>query len=252
MKIVVAFLVLWLLFGTVEWLFPLRKAQKRLRQGWITDTAHFFINHFLVNAGTFSVAVLLYIFFHGAISPVLQAAVRNQPALCQFAEAFLIAQLAFYSVHRLAHTVPWLWRFHAIHHSSTELDWLASARLHPVEMIMVNITVGIPLFLLGFTQETFGAYLIFSPILAIFNHANTRFRFPILNRLIATPEFHHWHHSNDPEAIDRNFSGFPAIDLLFGTYYLPQDRMPSTYGVDEQIPKTYWSQLLYPFKRSSN
>jgi sterol desaturase/sphingolipid hydroxylase (fatty acid hydroxylase superfamily) len=248
MKIVIAFLVLWLLFGILEWLYPLKKEQKHFRQGWLTDVAHFFFNHILVNIGTYIVAAFLYIFFRDAISPALQLAVRSQPDVLQFAEAFFIAQIAFYAVHRLAHTVPWLWRFHVIHHSSVELDWLASARLHPVEMIVINIAVGIPLLLLGFTRETFGIYLVFSAILPILNHSNTKFQFPILDRIIATPNFHHWHHSNDLVARDKNFSGFPIIDLLFGTYYVPKDQMPKIYGVDEIIPQTYWQQLLYPFQ----
>ncbi|PZO39229.1 MAG: sterol desaturase family protein [Pseudanabaena frigida] len=248
MKFVIAFLVLWLLFGILEWQFPLRKEQKHFRQGWLTDVAHFFFNHILINAGTYLIAAFLYVFFKGVISPSLQQAVRSQPALLQFIEAFFIAQLAFYIVHRLAHTVPWLWRFHAIHHSSVELDWLASARLHPVEAIAINIAVGVPLFLLGFTRETFGIYLVFGAILPILNHSNTRFQFPMLNLIIATPDFHHWHHSNDREARDKNFSGFPIIDLIFGTYYVPKDQIPKSYGVDEMMPQTYWRQLLYPFQ----
>ncbi|WP_055074306.1 sterol desaturase family protein [Pseudanabaena sp. 'Roaring Creek'] len=251
MKFIITFLVLWCLFGILEWLFPLRPKQKRFRQGWITDVIHFFLNHILVNIGTFLIAIFLYVFFRGAISPSLQLAVRNQPAFLQFAEAFFIAQLAFYVIHRLSHTLPWLWRFHAIHHSSAELDWLASARLHPIEAIVVNIAVGIPLFFLGFTKETFGGFLIFNAILPILNHANTKIRFPIINNIIATPEFHHWHHSNDLEARDKNFSGFPIIDFMFGTYYLPQKQMPKTYGVTEIVPSTYWQQLLYPFRGGS-
>jgi sterol desaturase/sphingolipid hydroxylase (fatty acid hydroxylase superfamily) len=248
MKFIIGFSILWLLFGILEWRFPLRKEQKHFRRGWLTDVAHFFCNHILVNAGTYLVAAFLYIFFRGVISPSLQLAVKSQPAFFQFIEAFFIAQLAFYAWHRLAHTLPWLWRFHAIHHSSAELDWLASARLHPLEAIATNIVVMVPLFLLGFTRETFGFYLIFAAILPIFNHSNTRFRFPIIRWMIATPEFHHWHHSNDREARDKNFSGFPIVDLIFGTYYVPATKMPITYGVDENIPKTYWQQLVYPFK----
>lgn len=249
MKFVVAFLLLWLLFGILEWRFPLHREQKHFRHGWLTDVVHFFCNHILINAGTYAVAILLYVFLHRFVSPSLQLAIRSQPALLQFIEAFFIAQLAFYFVHRLAHKVPWLWRFHAIHHSSKELDWLASARLHPVEMIIVNTAIGMPLLLLGFTKETFGAYLLFGAILPIFNHSNTKFRFSFLNRIIATPEFHHWHHSNDPAARDRNFSGFPVIDLLFRTYYVPDREMPKTYGVDEYIPNNYLRQMLFPFRR---
>ena len=248
MKFVIAFLLLWLLFGFLEWLFPLRKEQKHFRHGWLTDVAHFFCNHILINAGTYLVAVLLYFLIHRFIPTSLQLLVRSQPSLLQFVEAFFIAQLAFYLVHRAAHQIPWLWRFHAVHHSSAELDWLASARLHPIEMIIINVAVVIPLLLIGFTKETFGAYLVFGAILPIFNHSNINLRFPFLNRLISTPEFHHWHHSNDLEARNKNFSGFPIIDLLFGTYYVPDHEMPKTYGIDEYMPNSYWQQLLHPFR----
>jgi sterol desaturase/sphingolipid hydroxylase (fatty acid hydroxylase superfamily) len=252
MKPIIGFVILFLVFGSIERFFPLRKEQKWFRKQWLTDVAHFFINHILVNAGTFAVAVFLYVFFSSAINPALQLAVRSQPGWLQFIEAFLLAQLIFYTLHRLAHQIPWLWRFHAIHHSSAELDWLASARLHPVEAIAMNVAISIPLILLGFTKETFGFYLIFAAFLPIFNHANTNLRFPILRWIIATPEFHHWHHHNELDSRDKNFSGFPAIDLLFGTFYMPKDRMPTIYGVDEYIPKSYWQQLLYPFQKAAN
>lgn len=250
MKFVVVFLLLWLFFGILEWRFPLNTQQKHFRHGWLTDVVHFFGNHILINVGTYIAFVLLYVLLHGFISRSLQLMVRSQPALLQFAEAFFIAQLIFYFVHRLAHQVPFLWRFHAIHHSSAELDWLASARVHPLEMILVNLAIGVPLFWLGFTKETFGAYLVFGAILPIFNHANIRFRFPVLNKIISTPEFHHWHHSNDLEARNKNFSGFPIIDLCFGTYYVPDRDMPKTYGIDTYIPNNYWQQMLYPFQKS--
>jgi sterol desaturase/sphingolipid hydroxylase (fatty acid hydroxylase superfamily) len=250
-KSMIAFLILFLVFGTIERCFPLRKEQKWLRQNWLTDVAHFFINQVLVKVGTYIVAVLLYILLYGLINPSLQSAVLSQPEWLQFLEAIFLAQLIFYAIHRLSHQIPSLWKFHAIHHSSTELDWLASARLHPIEMITVNIVVGMPLFLLGFTKETFGFYLVFEVFLSILNHANTSLNFPILRWIIATPEFHHWHHSNDLEARDKNFSGFPLIDRLFGTFYLPQNKRPITYGVDQYIPHHYWQQLLYPFQKAT-
>ena len=197
---------------------------------------------------SYIIAVVLFILLHPLVSSSLQEGVTSQPSWLQFIEAFLIAELSFYIIHRLEHTLPWLWNFHVIHHSSTELDWLASVRFHPLEMIIANVAVGMPLFLLGFTKETFGQYLIFGAILTLFNHANTSLRVPILRWIIATPEFHHWHHSKEQVAHNKNFSGFPLIDLLFGTFYLPQSKMPSNYGVDEFIPQTYGEQILYPIK----
>jgi sterol desaturase/sphingolipid hydroxylase (fatty acid hydroxylase superfamily) len=246
MKIVIGFIILCIIFGTIEYYFPLRPSQKRFRSGWFTDVVHFFATHLLVNVGTYIVFVVLHLLFYKFIDFPLQFAIRSQPVWLQFLEAWMIAHLSFYLIHRLSHTNPYLWKFHIIHHSSSELDWLASVRVHPIDGIVGNIVIGLPLFLLGFTKETFGIYLIFSAILPIFNHANTKLSFPVLRWIIATPEFHHWHHSKDLKSC--NFSGFPAIDLIFGTFYLPQNRPPDHYGVDSFVPQNYWQQLIYPFQ----
>lgn len=250
MQSVIGFAILYVVFGAIEHYFPLNQHQKRFRKGWFTDVVHFFISHFLINVGSYIGFVVLYLLFHQFINSPFQLSIRTQPAWLQFLEAFAIAHLFFYIIHRLAHTNPFLWKFHAIHHSSAELDWLASVRVHPVEGIASNIAVGLPLLLLGFTKETFGIYMIFSAMLPILNHANTKLSFPILRLLIATPEFHHWHHNNDSKSC--NFSGFPSIDLIFGTFYLPKNQMPQSYSVEELIPQNYWHQLLYPFKKSMN
>jgi sterol desaturase/sphingolipid hydroxylase (fatty acid hydroxylase superfamily) len=247
MKIVIGFVILYVVFGAMEHYFPLKQQQKRFRKGWFTDVVHFFISHFLINIGSYLGFVPLNLLFYQFMNFPFQVFIRTQPAGLQFIEAFAIAHLSFYLIHRWVHTNPFLWKFHAIHHSSAELDWLASARIHPVDGIVSNIAVGLPLLILGFTKETFGIYLIFSAVLPIFNHANTKLSFPILRWLIATPEFHHWHHNNDSKSC--NFSGFPAIDLIFGTLYFPKNRMPQNYGVEQIIPQNYWSQLVYPFQK---
>ncbi|AFY74099.1 sterol desaturase [Synechococcus sp. PCC 7502] len=248
MKIVIGFIILCIFFGAIEHYFPLNPQQKRFRSGWFTDVVHFFISHFLINVGSYVGFVALYLLFYKFMDFPWLLAVCSQPPLLQFLEAFAIAHLSFYIIHRLAHTNPYLWKFHTIHHSSSELDWLASVRIHPIEGIVTNVAVGLPLFFLGFNKDTFGIYLIFSAILPILNHANTKLSFPILRWLIATPEFHHWHHNNDSKSC--NFSGFPAIDLIFGTFYLPKNRMPDRYGIDSFVPQNYWQQLIYPFKNN--
>ena len=122
-------------------------------------------------------------------------------------EAFLLAEVVQYWAHRAAHTVPVLWRFHKVHHSITELDWLAAARLHPIDQAFIRSCVVIPLFVLGFTSGTFGALLVLFTFQALFIHANVRFTFGPLRYVFATPEFHHWHHADDPRAYNSNFAG---------------------------------------------
>ena len=93
--------------------------------------------------------------------------------------------------------------------------------------------------------------LIFSVIYhwqSLLLHSNVRIAFGPLRWIIASPRFHHWHHANQPEAIDKNFAGqLPVLDLVFGTVHFPRAGFPERYGTDAPVPKTYLGQLAYPF-----
>jgi len=247
MKIVVGFVILFVSFGLIEKLWPLKRSQKIFRDGWFTDVIHFFVSHLLVQILVVVLAIPLYLLLGNLVSPDLKIAVTTQPRWLQFLEGLVIAELIFYTGHRLAHHLPWWWRLHTIHHSSPNLDWLASSRLHPLDQALGKVLVGVPLVALGFTKEVFGIYLAVTSIQALFVHANVRCRFGFLRWVIVTPEFHHWHHSL--EAVNKNFAGqLPVIDLIFGTLYLPPT-MPQAYGVTEEVPRGYLAQIIYPFSR---
>lgn len=238
-----------LIFVPLESLLP-HRPQARFRQGWWTDLLHFFVSP-LVRKIALAVLLLPFVLLLDAIAPAaLRAAVRSQPGWLQFAEALLLAELGGYWGHRLEHTNPWLWKFHAIHHSSEELDWLAAARVHPIGEAFTRGCAVLPLYFLGFSRATFGAFLVLTTVHAIFLHANVRFRVPWLERFVSLPAFHHWHHANgEPAALNKNFAGlFPWLDRIFGTHYLP-DRFPEKYGVDEPVPKGFVGQMLYPFRK---
>ncbi|MFN8025152.1 MAG: sterol desaturase family protein [Acidimicrobiia bacterium] len=150
--------------------------------------------------------------------------------------AFAVGFLGNYVGHRLTHTVPFLWRFHAVHHSIEQMDWVASARLHPLDGAFNQACVVAPLFVLGYGGGAFAGAAAFLTLLALFQHANVRLRFPGVRWVVNTPEWHHWHHSIDPEARDKNF-GLPVIDLLFGTAHLPTGRRPSGFGTHDPVPQ---------------
>jgi sterol desaturase/sphingolipid hydroxylase (fatty acid hydroxylase superfamily) len=246
MEMIFGIVLLSIFFISIEKLFP-AQTQKTFRTGWLIDVTHFFINCVVVQLGVLLAIFPLYFLLGWAINPGLQAAVSSQPGWLQFAEAFLIAEMGFYTLHRLCHELPWLWRFHAIHHTSPALDWLAALRFHPVELILSRIFVGTPLIVLGFSQEILGAYSLVSTSQALFIHANLKLEFPILRWLIATPEFHRWHHNQEPETQNKNF-GQPFLDLLFGTLYIPKHNQLASYGVNELMLNSYKEQLLYPFQ----
>jgi lathosterol oxidase len=178
--------------------------------------------------------------------------VAAQPLVIQFLEALLLADLFQYGIHRLFHAVPWLWRFHAVHHSSTELDWLAGSRLHLVDVVITRGFSFIPLFVMGFSELAILSYAVWVSFQAVWLHANFRPRAGWLSRWIATPEFHHWHHSAEREAIDRNFAvHLPVIDRIFGTAYMP-GRWPAVYGIEgNPVPDGWLAQLVYPFRSRS-
>ena len=94
-----------------------------------------------------------------------------------------------------------------------------------------NLGPAQPRIVLGFSQAALMVYVFIVAAQATFIHANVRWEFKPLRRLVATPAFHHWHHSAEREAIDRNFAVHtPVWDLLFGTYYLPA-HWPARYGL---------------------
>ncbi|HZS48765.1 MAG TPA: sterol desaturase family protein [Blastocatellia bacterium] len=247
------FIVAVVIFVPLERIFALRKEQKVFRKGWRTDIIHFLINRFLTDIGLVIVFGSLLIFLHFLVNTKFQTAVAGQPHLLQFLEAVFLADLGEYIGHRMTHRIPWLWKFHAVHHSIEEMDWLAAARTHPLDQAFTRAMAITPLYLMGFSKATFGAYLGIATFQAILIHANVRFKFGWLRWFISTPEFHHWHHSSDSEAIDKNFAGqLPWLDLIFGTLYMPKDKMPETYGTLEPLPSSYIKQMLYPFRKDKS
>ncbi len=130
------------------------------------------------------------------------------------------------------------------------MDWLASSRIHIVDVVVTRAVAIVPVVLLGFAPSALYGYLVFVSFHAVFIHANVRWRFPGLRWVISTPEYHHWHHTSDEEGIDKNFAQFlPMWDLLFGSAHQP-DHWPKKYGtVNFQPPETYLGQLVYPLRR---
>ena len=246
---VLELLVLGLVFMPIEALWPLRE-QRVLREGWQTDLKHFFVSHAGVQLLSFGAMIPAQILFAWAVRLEFQQAVAAQPLALQLVEILLVVDLATYWIHRAFHQVPWLWSFHAIHHSSRAMDWLAGSRIHPVDVVVTRAVAFLPVFILGFAPAALYAYLVFVSFHAVFIHANVRWRFPGVRWLVTTPEYHHWHHTSDEEGLDRNFAQFlPLWDLVFGTAHQP-GHWPKNYGtVNFQPPEDYLGQLAYPFRR---
>jgi sterol desaturase/sphingolipid hydroxylase (fatty acid hydroxylase superfamily) len=162
----------------------------------------------------------------------------------------VIGDFIAYWMHRWFHGSR-MWRFHAIHHCSRDLDWLSAVRLHPVNDWLSRWIQASALIVLGFSPIGVAAYVPFLTFYAIAIHANVSWGFGRLGWLIASPKFHRWHHTSESEGLDKNYAGlFPLFDLIFGTYYMPKDRLPEHFGLaNEEIPQGFWGQMWYPFQR---
>jgi sterol desaturase/sphingolipid hydroxylase (fatty acid hydroxylase superfamily) len=214
---------------------------------------HFSVNTMLTNVGIIAVVVLAVALLHIAPSAALQERVLAQPGWLQFLEVMTISEVCGYWAHRATHRVPLLWRFHRVHHSIEEMDWLAAARLHPVDQVFTRGCAILPLYALGFSRVAFGGLLVLLTFQALFIHANVRLDLGFLKHVVATPQFHHWHHTNEPGSVDHNFAGgLPLLDRLFGTLLLPPDnRFPAVYGTDDPLPSSWAGQMAAPFRRAA-
>jgi lathosterol oxidase len=241
-------LLLAALFVPMERLWPLRPEQTTFREGWTTDTLYFLVSHLFVQVTTFLILAPAQAAFTALEGQAWREAIAGLPLALQFVAVVLCADLAEYVIHRAFHQIPMLWRFHAIHHSSLDMDWLAGSRLHIVDVIVTRAIVVFPLFALGFDQRAVAAYLVFVSFHAVFIHANVRFDLTRLEPWLVTPRFHHWHHAKERAAIDKNFAvHLPWIDRLFGTAYEPPGKWPEAYGIEgDPVPRDLIPQTLWP------
>ncbi len=172
------------------------------------------------------------------------------PAWLQALAMVVVGDFVGYWIHRWFHAGS-LWPFHAVHHSSSQVDWLSSVRLHPVNEFVTRVAQGLTLLLLGFAPGVLAAYLPLLTFYALFVHAELPWDFGPLRMVLASPTFHRWHHATDPEALDKNFAGLlPVWDLLFGTLYLPAGQQPTRFGVvGNPLPESFIGLTIYPFRR---
>ena len=239
------------IFVVIEKMFPLYKGQAIFRREWQTDLKHFAVNHFLVGLILLTVNFAIHHAFSWMVNHDFQLAIQTIWFLPQLLLCILVADLSQYWTHRAYHEVPFLWKFHAVHHSTKTMDWLAGSRQHVLEIIVTRVLVLAPLFVLGFRESVINAYILIVGFQAVFNHANVHLPWGPLKYLVVTPDFHHWHHSADDEAIDRNYAAhYSFLDYLFGTAVeVPANKpFPAGYGVvGDYMPDGWRAQQAFPF-----
>lgn len=236
----------------LEHFFAVRKAQV-FYKGWTTNLGWYFLSGVAATILLGPPSLLIAWLIHAIVPTGFSQAAQQLPLWLRMILALVVGEIGFYWGHRWSHQIPLLWRFHAVHHSAEHLHFLVNTRAHPVDMVFTRLC-GLPLLYATGLASTVGphptlipAFVLFiGSLWSFFIHANLRWRFGPLEEILASPAFHHWHHTYDDHK-DRNYSAMvPVIDRLFGTFYLPR-AWPARYGTATPMPDTLTAQILEPF-----
>lgn len=174
------------------------------------------------------------------------------PILVQLVLVTLIVDFFKYWYHRWTHEVPFLWRFHSIHHSLDRLEMLRASYFYPFDILL---TVGIGSFamlMFGVNYELIVFHNVFAGITGLLNHSNADLHCGFLDTFLNSPGHHRAHHSMTPPGAFSNYgSFFNFADRIFGTRYLPEDQSDfGPLGLDDtyEMPPTVTGQLTVPFR----
>ena len=254
LRVCVWLFLLMVIFVPLERLFSVHP-QKIFRKSFPVDLGYYFVNGVFTKMLLVIPAGFLAWSLHYVVPGAVHSFVADIPTWARLLAALVVGEVGFYWGHRWTHEIPFLWRFHSIHHSAEEIDWLVSTRGHPFDIIFTRFCGLVPMYALGLAQPLRGRSLDVVPLLVMllgtvwgfFIHANLRWRFGWLSVLVSTPAFHHWHHTND-EHIDKNYASMlPIMDKVFGTWYLPK-QWPEKYGIDAPMAPGLIGELLQPFE----
>lgn len=240
----VSFVLLVAMFVPLERLFPARAGQRILRPHLATD-AWFFAGQYLVwSALAIAVLTPVQASIGTQLARALQRFMIPTWTLCII--AVVLGDLLVYAFHRACHAWEPLWKFHAVHHSSEHLDFLAAHREHPLDGLCTQLGQNLPAFALGVPMGWLAGLAVFRGIWGVFIHSNVALPIGPLRFVLGAPDLHHWHHACVART-QHNFANLaPWIDVLFGSYHRPTGEETYSLGLAEAWPKGYFVQLAHP------
>lgn len=242
--------IIMVLFTLLAKIWPSKRDQPLFRRDMATDSFYWFVMSPAYNQ--------IYRFYFIALVTTTtiqnlngwgQTHLATQNIFVQALLILLVSDVLQYWLHRFFHRDP-LWKYHAIHHSAQVVDWLTSARFHPINIILYSTSVNALVATMGFSKEAFAILLPFNMLYSPLVHANVPWTYGPFKYVLASPVFHRWHHTHLHEGGNKNFAPtFSFLDVLFGTFYMPKGRQPEVFGIEgNPVPDTVTGQMLYPFR----
>jgi sterol desaturase/sphingolipid hydroxylase (fatty acid hydroxylase superfamily) len=236
-RLILQLVLLTAIFVPIERWFA-RTPGRRSRAATLVDLGFYFLNGLLPAMILALPVALLTAASHRLLPGGYFDWLNHLPLWLQLVATFAIGEAGFYWGHRLSHEIPLLWRFHVVHHRAERLDWLINTRSHPVDIVIGRLFGLAPIYLLGLAGRGAGAgnlpailFTLVGIAWGFLIHANVRWAPRWLEPLIATPRFHHWHHTRSGQ-IDRNYAAMlPIMDRMFGSLHMPGRQWPDDYGV---------------------
>ncbi len=257
----VALATISLLVMTLEWRWPARPDQSKLRKGLLSDVLYLVFNGQFLGLALASLAGWLVLPLLDSLMTALGWSAWRE---VRFAETwslwlqipFVLVGLDFlqWCVHRLLHGVSWLWPTHQVHHSVAdgEMDWIVSFRFQWTEVVVYRTVQYLPLVLFGFSNVALFVHAVFGTLIGHLNHANLAWDYGPLRYVLNNPKMHLWHHDYDARRVVNFGIIFSSWDWMFGTADVP-DHPPRKLGFpgSEALPRGFWAQALHPVTRAS-
>jgi sterol desaturase/sphingolipid hydroxylase (fatty acid hydroxylase superfamily) len=241
-----AFVALASVYVALERAFPARPEERFPGPAWRTDACFFFGQYLVFSAAAVWLLSRLHWLLDHHRAASLHAGFAALPTVLGAVIAVVLGDVLVYWFHRACHRFELLWRFHAVHHGSPQLDWLAAHREHPVDGILTQLCQNLPAMILGLPFEVLGVLIAFRGAWSILLHANVSLPLGPLRFALGAPELHRWHHAARRRT-EHNFANLaPWLDVVFGTYHRPRGPENWPIGVTEGSPRSYLAALVSP------
>lgn len=253
--LIIISLVVW----GLEIKFPWRKEQKVIRKDFWLDVFYMFFNFFIFSiiiSGLWRCLEIGFNEFNVTTQSFTVLDLSNLPMWIQLIIFFIVLDFVQWITHVILHRFNIFWRFHKVHHSVKEMGFAAHLRYHWMENILYKPlkTIGV-MILGGFEPEQ--AFIVHFIAITIghLNHANLKLDYGFLKYIFNNPIMHLYHHAfslPDDKNYGVNFGISMSVwDYIFKTNYVPENsgKIKLGYEDDYKMPKSFFDQLKYGFKR---